>query len=119
MKGDYIIMLWYMIEGFNGYEINEQGRVRSMKMMWKDPGHLLKLSDEGYYTLSNNENKRVRRTPKQLIDLVFNSGIPLKPRSEDSVYMGGRNKHFYFDEGVNPKIENEYRMDFSKFIVKE
>ena len=36
-------MLWYMIEGFNGYEINKEGVVRSMKMMNADPGHLLKL----------------------------------------------------------------------------
>lgn len=111
--------MWYMIEGFNGYEINEKGTVRSMKMMWKNPGHLLKLDDYGYYTLSNNENKRVRITPKQLIDIVFNSGLPLKPRPDDAIYMGGRNKHFYFDEGIYPKDENNYKMDFSKFITKD
>lgn len=111
-------MLWYMIEGFNGYEINENGQVRSMKMMWKDPGHLLKLDKHGYYTLSNNCNKRVKRTPKQLIDLVFNSGLPLKPRNENAIYMGGRNKKFYFDEGIYPKDNNDtVKMDFSKFII--
>lgn len=41
-------MIWYMIDGFNGYEINENGDVRSMKMMWKDPGHLLKKDKYGY-----------------------------------------------------------------------
>lgn len=111
--------MWYMIEGFNGYEINENGTVRSMKMMWKDPGHLLKLDKYGYYTLSNNENKRVRITPNELLNLVFNSGLPLKPRPDNAVYLGGRNKHFYFDEGIHPKDENNYKMDFSKFITKD
>ena len=114
-------MLWYMIEGFNGYEINEQGQVRSMKMMHKNPGHLLKLDKYGYYTLSNNENKRVRKTPQELIQLVFNSGLPLKPRNENAVYMGGRNKRFYFDENIkNSKGEvQNIKMDFSNFIEKE
>ena len=112
-------MLWYMIEGFNGYEINEDGQVRSMKMMWKNPGHLLKLDKQGYYTLSNNENKRVRMKPEQLLDIVFNSGKPLKPRNENAVYMGGRNKKFYYDEGVNPKSDNAFKMDFSHCIIKD
>ena len=113
-------MLWYMIEGFNGYEINKDGQVRSMKMMWKNPGHLLKLDKHGYYTLSNNENKRVRRTPKQLLNLVFNSGLELRPRNENEIYLGGRNKQFYFDEGIYPKEpENDHRMDFSNLIIKD
>lgn len=112
-------MLWYMIDGFNGYEINTKGEVRSMKMMYADPGHLLKLDKKGYYTLTDNFNKRVRRTPEQLIDLVFFSGKPLRPRPEESIYMGGRNKHFYFDEGIYPKDGNNYKMDFSKYIEKD
>lgn len=111
--------MWYMIEGFNGYELNENGQVRSMKMMWKDPGHLLKIDKYGKYTLTNNENKRVRVSRRQLLDIVFNSGLPLVPREEDAVYLGGRNKHFYFDEGVKPKDENNHVMDFSKFIIKD
>ena len=114
-------MIWYMIEGFNGYEINEIGQVRSMKMMHTNPGHLLKLSDEGYYTLSNNQNKRVRKTPQQLLDLVFNSGLPLVPRKEEYVYMGGRNKRGFFDDTLkNKKGETQnIKMDYSKFIIGE
>lgn len=112
-------MIWYMIEGFNGYEINKDGQVRSMKMMYANPGHLLKMDKKGYYTLSNNENKRVRIKREKLLDIVFNSCNDLIPRSDDSIYMGGRNKKFYFDEGVNPKYDNPYRMDLSKFIVKD
>jgi len=111
--------MWFMIKGFNGYEINEEGTVRSMKMMYKDPGHLLKLDKYGRYTLTNNENKRVKITPKELLDIVFNSGNELIPRDENAVYLGGRNKHFYFDKGVNSNIENKYRMDLSKYIVKD
>ena len=111
--------MWYMIEGFNGYEINEHGTVRSMKMMWKNPGHLLKLDDSGKYTLTNNFNKRIRITPKELLKIVFESGHPLKPRPDNAVYMGGRNKHFYFDEGIYPKEGNKVLMDFSQFVVKD
>lgn len=113
-------MIWYMIKGFNGYEINEKGQVRSMKMMNADPGHLLKLNN-GYYTLSDNQNKRVRRTPQQLLDIVFNNGLPLIPRNEEFIYMGGRNKRFYFNNEINNKRgENQIiKMDYSKFIVEE
>ena len=114
-------MLWYMIEGFNGYEINEDGQVRSMKMMNADPGHLMKLDDDGYYTLSNNQNKRVKITPRKLLNIVFHSGLPLKPRKEEGVYLGGRNKRFYFDNNMkNSKGEiQNINMDFSKFITPE
>ena len=120
-------MIWYMIEGFNGYEINKDGVVRSMKMMNAKPGHHIKLYDEDkdgnpidppYYILSNNFNKRVKMTPEELLNIVFHSGLPLKPRKEEAVYMGSRNKHFYFDEGIYPKNNNN-QMDFSKFIVEE
>lgn len=111
--------MWYMIEGFNGYEINEQGVVRSMKMMKANPGHQIKLYDEGYYILSDNKNRRVKRTPQELLDIVFNSGNPLVERPEHAIYLGSRNKRFYFDEGIYPKDENTHVMDFSKFIVKD
>lgn len=113
--------MWYMIEGFNGYEINEEGIVRSMKMMYANPGHHLKLSKEGYYTLSNNENKRVRKTPKELVNLVFHSGKPLIPRDENAVYLGSRNKRFYFDDTLKNKkgeVQNN-KMNFSHLIKDE
>lgn len=113
--------MWYMIKGFNGYEINDEGIVRSMKMMYANPGHILKKDKHGYYTLSNNENKRVRMLPQQLLDIVFNSDEPPMVRPDDAVYMGGRNKRFYFDNTLkNSKghVQN-IQMDFSKFIVKE
>lgn len=114
--------MWYMIEGFNGYEINEDGIVRSMKMMNANPGHQLKLytnTAEPYYILSNNFNKREKVTQRKLLDIVFNSGLPLKARSDEAIYIGSRNKRFYFDEGIYPKEDNNYKMDFSKFIIDE
>lgn len=113
-------MLWYMIEGFNGYEINEEGQVRSMKMMYKNPGHLLKKDKYGYYTLSNNKNERVRIRPEELLHIVFEEGRELRPREENYIYMGGRNKRFYFDEGIYPtENSNTVKIDFSQFIVKD
>ena len=118
-------MTWYMIDGFNGYEINEEGIVRSMKMMNANPAHQIKLYARGtpnaYYELSNNFNKRVKVRQKDLIDLVFHSGKPLIPREDAAIYMGSRNKHFYFDKGIYPKNneEKKVQMDFSHLIVKD
>lgn len=112
-------MIWYMIEGFNGYEINKEGVVRSMKMMKSNPGHLLKQNKYGEYTLTNNRNERVRVTPRELLDIVFNSGHELRPRNENDVYLGSRNKRFYFDSYHKDEEGKEklVAMDFSKYIV--
>jgi hypothetical protein len=108
-----------MIEGFNGYEINKDGVVRSMKMMNANPGHLLKLNKYGEYTLTNNRNERVRITPRELIHIVFESGLPLVPRPEDAIYLGSRNKKFYYDSYHKDEEGKEklVTMDFSKYIV--
>lgn len=117
-------MTWYMIEGYNGYEINEEGIVRSMKMMNANPAHRIKLhcpgSPDAYYILSNNFNKRVKVTQKELLDIVFNRGNELIPREDNSIYMGSRNKHFYFDQGIYPKTieEKKLQMDFSGCIIE-
>lgn len=84
--------IWYMIPGFNGYEINKSGQVRSMKMMYADPGHIMKQNKYGYYTLSNNENKRIRISYDELYDITFNSGEKMYTRIDKEVYMGSRNK---------------------------
>lgn len=107
-------MIWYMIEDFNGYEINKEGQVRSMKMMYSNPWRLLKLDKNGDYTLTNNFNKRVKISPEELLDLVFNSGKKLYPREDNEIYLGGRNKSFYVEIHQGKKL-----MDFSKFIKDE
>lgn len=110
--------MWFMIEGFNGYEINEKGDVRSMKMMYSDPGHLMKLYDDDCYVLSNNQNKLTKISRTKLLDIVFHSGKPLVKRPDDAKYMGSRNKRFYFDNTIKNKkgeVQN-IKMDFSKFI---
>lgn len=113
-------MLWYMIEGFNGYEINKDGVVKSMKRMYACPGHILKKDDDGYYTLTNNRNKRIKIKPEKLLDIVFNQGHELRPREQEYIYMGGRNKRFYFDEGIYPTENSDtVKIDFSQFVVKE
>lgn len=114
-------MTWYMIKGYNGYEINKEGIVRSMKMARSNPGYILKRDKYGYYTLSNDRNERVRVKPEHLLDIVFNSGNPLMERPDNAVYMGGRNKRFYFDKTIKNKkghIQN-IEMDFSQFVVED
>lgn len=91
--------IWYHIPGYNGYQINKKGEVRSMKMMWSDPGHLLKRNKYGAYTLTNDQNKRVTVQPKVLLDATFNGvGEPIAVMEHD-VYLGGRNKVFSSGNG--------------------
>lgn len=85
---------WYHIPGFNGYQINKDGEVRSMKMMYANPGYYLKRRKDGSYELTNDENKRIRIKPEKLLKLTFESGKNLYPVIEDDVYLGGRNKIF-------------------------
>ncbi|MDD3121876.1 MAG: hypothetical protein PHC62_00005 [Candidatus Izemoplasmatales bacterium] len=86
--------IWYHIPGFNGYQINKEGVVRSMKMMWANPGHLLKRTSNGNaYVLTNDSNVRKTVRIKTLLDLTFKDQKPIACL-DDEVYLGGRNKVF-------------------------
>lgn len=107
--------VWYFIPGFNGYQINSEGIVRSMKMMHKDPGHKLVKDKSGKYILTNDNNKRVRISPEELMDMTFNSNKELNPVMDDVVYLGGRNKAF--TNNPNKKKDNKtYKIDLSSKI---
>ena len=80
---------WRMIPGFNGYEINREGVVRSMKNMNADPGHILKR-DGTKYTLSDNFNNRVRMDYRVLLEIAYSERR--YDRQENQVYTGSRNK---------------------------
>lgn len=56
--------LWYYIPGFNGYEVSNDGYVRSMKHWRKYPyGILIKPKSinngEAIFELSNDNNERI------------------------------------------------------------
>lgn len=52
--------IWFLIPTFNGYEITQDGRVRSMKMMKANPGAELKVTNGKVSLTSSIDNSRVR-----------------------------------------------------------
>lgn len=125
--------IWYMIPGFNGYEINEDKTVRSMKMFNANPGHFIKLYDDGTYELSDNHCNRIRKTPDELWDLVQRQmeESPQQVRVRESYHnhISSRNKfkNFYpenvdYDKktpGLKEGKDNKFYMDFSGLQIND
>lgn len=108
--------VWFYIPGFNGYQINKNGIVRSMKMMYKNPGHILKKDKSGKYTLTNDNNERIRVSPEELINITFNQENKLIPTMENEVYLGGRNKAFTKNPYRNGNDEKTFKLDLSSKV---
>lgn len=88
--------VWYMIPGFNGYEINEERQIRSFKFHNVNVyGQYIKIhtdrKDKKYVYLSDNNNKRCKMYVEDLWDLVKNNKNKYV-RSGTDRYLGGRNK---------------------------
>ena len=108
--------VWFYIPGFNGYQINKEGLVRSMKMMYKNPGHILKRDKSGKYTLTNDNNERIRISSKELIDITFNREINLVPAMENEVYLGGRNRAFAKNPYKKEDNNKTFKLDLSSKV---
>lgn len=68
--GVYNNRLWYFIPGYNGYEISNDGYVRSMKHWRKYPFGILLKHDKNYiYTLTNNNNERKKLHYDEIVRL--------------------------------------------------
>ena len=68
--------LWYYIEGFNGYEISNDGYIRSMKHYKKYPTGMLirpKTKDGQTFELSDDYNRRIKISKSELWNIAMNS----------------------------------------------
>lgn len=84
---------WYMIPGFSWYDINkENGQIRSHKHYKSDAFHIMTVSKDGRVTLVDDYGKTVKRKPKDLYDLTFNSDNEPKLVPMDVARAGGMNK---------------------------
>lgn len=108
--------VWFYIPGFNGYQINKEGLVRSMKMMYKNPGHILKKDKSGKYTLTNDNNERIRISPEELMNITFNQGNNLIPAMENEVYLGGRNRAFTKNPYKKENSNETFKLDLSSKV---
>ena len=110
--GDDVNRLWYYIPGFNGYEISNDGYVRSMKHWRRYPyGILLQplknsnLSNPTF-TLTNNDNDRVNVSRSTLIELAKkNLYVKNYPRKTYETDMDSRNR-IVMNPKKKPKLDD-------------
>ncbi len=72
---------WYYIPGFNGYEISNDGYVRSMKHWKKYPTGLLIQSKKDVFELSNDNCERVRISRDEIMKLAMEHAEEYTKRS--------------------------------------
>lgn len=107
---------WLYIPGFNGYEVSNDGYVRSMKHYVKYPCGILikpvniksKDSCDPLYELSDDNNKRQRIHLSDIMQLAIKSQYSIGgyPRATMSTYSGSRNKWVKSDSGAYVKVYN-------------
>lgn len=114
--------LWYWLEGFNGYEVSNDGYVRSMKHYHKYPFGLLiqpKKDKKGNiihpedptYELSNNNNERVAIKLSQLLYIARNTKYHMTgyPRKTCITDIAPRNQRIFIKKQIKtlPSFNNE------------
>ena len=109
--------LWYYIPGFNGYEVSNDGYLRSMKHYRRYPyGIIIKSVDrdsykgscDPLYELSDDNNNRQRIRLSQLIHLAATNQFAIRgyPRYTIIGDMSSRNKYVKNDNGTYVKVYN-------------
>lgn len=109
--------LWYYIPSFDGYEVSNDGYIRSMKHYRKYPyGIIIKpVSREPYkgscdplYELSDSDNKRQRIRLSQIMLLAANNQFAVRgyPRLTIISNNSGRNKFVKNSDGAYVKVYN-------------
>lgn len=117
MDNKLLDKVWYHIPGFNGYVINTEGRIKSMKNFRKYPGGLYikytsRKDGSGYYVLSDDKNARQKRSKEELLDLVANSPS-LYTLDDDKTYIGSRNKGYMNNNNKYPNGEGTVTIDIT------
>lgn len=129
--GVYSDRVWYYIPHYNGYEISNDGYIRSMKHYRKYPFGLLiepKKNRKGEilqpirYELSNDNNEREVLTLDEIKNLAYNNprfntmGYPRKTFSTD---ISSRNQR-YFVRKKQDNVQPNKRLIYPKFtVIKE
>jgi hypothetical protein len=116
--------LWFYIPGFNGYEVSNDGYIRSMKHFRKYPfGIMIKPKDkirnqDPSYELSDNNNERVTIRLSQIMYLakVNPYGVSGYPRNTMMSDTQSRNMRAFVKKQLKvPPLDNTPR--FPKFTV--
>lgn len=117
MANQLLEEVWYHIPGFNGYVINTEGRIKSMKNFKKYPGGIyIKYNSRkdggGHYELSDDKNVRQKKSKEELLDLVINSST-LYTLDDDKTYIGSRNKGYMNYSKHHPNDEGTVKINIA------
>ena len=125
--------LWFYIPGFNGYEVSNDGFIRSMKHYRRYPfglliqpkkdraGNIISPEDPTY-ELSTNNNERVAIKLSQLLYLAKTNpyGVTGFPRSTCITDTNPRNQRYFVKKQIKTLPEFNKEPFYPKFsIVKE
>lgn len=123
---------FYFIPGFNGYEISNDGYVRSMKHYKKYPFGILiqpKKNKDGKvinpedptFELSNNNNERVavKRSQLQYLAATCDYAVTGYPRRTCITDRSSRNQRIFIKKKLKPELENTIRIPKFTIIDKE
>lgn len=115
---------WFYISGWNGYEISNDGYLRSMKHFRKYPfGILIKPvevgSDGAIFVLSNDQNERIRININDLFKLAKESSTIVSGYPRDTIVsdVSSRNKYAFLTK-AKPK-NNLDEIHHTNFVQKE
>lgn len=109
--------LWYYIPSFNGYEVSNDGYLRSMKHYKKYPYGIIirsidrdsyKGSCDPLYEISDDDNNRHRIRMSQLVYLAATNQFSVRgyPRHTIITSDSSRNKYVKNEEGAFVKVYN-------------
>lgn len=124
--------LFYYIPGFNGYEISNDGYIRSMKHYKKYPFGILiqpKKNKNGKVTnpndpifeLSNNNNERIIIKRSELWNLAFGNKDQIAgyPRRTYITDTSSRNQRIFVKKKPKPQLSNSIIIPKFTIIDKE
>jgi hypothetical protein len=111
----YDYRLWYFLPGYTGYEVSNDGYIRSMKHYKKHPyGVLLspvssdKNKQDPLFELSDDDNKRKRLRLSEIMNIARSkhNAVAGYPRPTTMGSNAGRNKFVRNKDGAYVKVYN-------------
>lgn len=116
---------WFYIPGFNGYEISNDGYIRSMKHFMKYPYGILikKKKDHGTdpsYELSDNNNERkvIRLSQIQYLAKTNPYAVSGYPRRTNISDIASRNQRCFVKNSIQTvPVDKDNMLYYPKFTV--
>lgn len=116
---------WYWLKDFNGYEISEDGYLRSMKHHRKYPYGIMitpKIKGEDpTFELSNNQNERVTVKRSELMKMAFENHIGVSGYPRSTMMTDHWSRNDYHAAHMTRKQKSKQQLDdtpkYAKFTI--